>query len=174
MSLGDRLEESAAALKAKGGKVSVVPTDVTRKAEVDALAQAALDNHGRLDIWANVAAILRHNLVLDTSEEELDAVLAVNLKGVYFGCQAAGRAMVAGGGGSIINIASQGHGSSGAEHLGLRLDQGGGRHADPDRGRRARTDGCSGQRGGARLHPNTHDRLPLEQSGWDGRPATPA
>src|SRR3954470_3863182 len=64
--LGDRLEESAAALKAKGGKVSVVPTDVARKAEVDALAQAALDNHGRLDIWANVAAILRHNLVLDT------------------------------------------------------------------------------------------------------------
>src|ERR1700710_916978 len=106
--LGDRLEESAAALKAKGGKVSVLPTDVTRKAEVDALAQAALDNHGRLDIWANVAAILRHNLILDTSEEELDAVLAVNLKGVYFGCQAAGRAMVAGGGGSIINIASQG------------------------------------------------------------------
>jgi 3-oxoacyl-[acyl-carrier protein] reductase len=85
----------------------VVATDVTRKAEVDALARAALDNHGRLDVWANVAAILRHNLVLDTTEEELDAVLAVNLKGVYFGCQAAGRAMVDGGGGSIINIASQ-------------------------------------------------------------------
>ena len=106
--VGDRLDESAAALEAKGAKVSVVPTDVTRKAEVDALARAALDNHGRLDVWANVAAILRHNLVLDTTEEELDAVLAVNLKGVYFGCQAAGRAMVDGGGGSIINIASQG------------------------------------------------------------------
>jgi 3-oxoacyl-[acyl-carrier protein] reductase len=105
---GDRLDESAAALEAKGAKVSVVPTDVTSKAEVDALARAALDNHGRLDVWANVAAILRHNLVLDTTEEELDAVLAVNLKGVYFGCQAAGRAMVDGGGGSIINIASQG------------------------------------------------------------------
>jgi 3-oxoacyl-[acyl-carrier protein] reductase len=106
--LGDRLDETAASLEAKGTKITVVPTDVTRKAEVDALAQAALDVHGRLDIWANVAAILRHNLVLDTSEEELDAVIAVNLKGVYFGCQAAGRAMVAGGGGSIINIASQG------------------------------------------------------------------
>jgi 3-oxoacyl-[acyl-carrier protein] reductase len=106
--VGDRLDESAAALEAKGAKVSVVPTDVTSKAEVDALARAALDNHGRLDVWANVAAILRHNLVLDTTEEELDAVLAVNLKGVYFGCQAAGRAMVDGGGGSIINIASQG------------------------------------------------------------------
>ncbi|HEY2302599.1 MAG TPA: glucose 1-dehydrogenase [Acidimicrobiales bacterium] len=106
--VGDRLDESAAALEAKGTKVSVVATDVTRKAEVDALARAALDNHGRLDVWANVAAILRHNLVLDTTEEELDAVLAVNLKGVYFGCQAAGRAMVDGGGGSIINIASQG------------------------------------------------------------------
>jgi 3-oxoacyl-[acyl-carrier protein] reductase len=106
--LGDRLDETAAALEAKGAKVSVVPTDVSKKSEVDALAQAALDNYGRLDVWANVAAILRHNLVLDTSEDELDAVLAVNLKGVYFGCQAGGRAMVAGGGGSIINIASQG------------------------------------------------------------------
>src|SRR5882762_3556861 len=64
--LGDRLDETAAALEAKGTKVSVVPTDVTKKSEVDALAQAALDNYGRLDVWANVAAILRHNLVLDT------------------------------------------------------------------------------------------------------------
>jgi 3-oxoacyl-[acyl-carrier protein] reductase len=106
--LGDRLDETAAALESKGTKVSVVPTDVTRKGEVDALAQATLGDHGRLDVWANVAAILRHNLILDTSEEELDAVIAVNLKGVYFGCQAAGRAMVAGGGGSIINLVSQG------------------------------------------------------------------
>lgn len=106
--LGDRLAETAAQLEAMGADLSVVPTDVTRRAEVEALAQAALDRHGRLDVWANVAAILRHNLVLDTPEEELDAIIAVNLKGVYFGCQAAGRAMLAGGGGSIINIASQG------------------------------------------------------------------
>ena len=63
---------------------------------------------GRIDVWANVAAILRNTPFLDTPEAELDQVLAVNLKGTYFGCQAAGRAMVAAGRGSIINIASQG------------------------------------------------------------------
>jgi 3-oxoacyl-[acyl-carrier protein] reductase len=106
--LGDRLDETTAALEAKGAKVATVPTDVSRKAAVDALAQAALDQHGRIDVWANVAAILRHNLILDVPEDELDAIIAVNLKGVFFGCQAAGRAMVAAGQGSIINIASQG------------------------------------------------------------------
>ncbi len=106
--LGDRLDETAAALKDTGATVSVVPTDMSRKAEVDALAEAALAHHGRLDVWANVAAILRHNLILDVPEDELDAIISVNLKGVFFGCQAAGRAMVAAGRGSIINIASQG------------------------------------------------------------------
>jgi 3-oxoacyl-[acyl-carrier protein] reductase len=106
--LGDRLDETAAALERMGAKVTVVPTDMSRKAEVDALADAALANHGRLDVWGNVAAILRHNQILDVGEEELDALIAVNLKGVFFGCQAAGRAMVAAGRGSIVNIASQG------------------------------------------------------------------
>ncbi len=57
---------------------------------------------------ANVAGIIRNNLVVDTPEEELDAVIAVNLKGVYFGCAAAARAMVERGRGSIINVASAG------------------------------------------------------------------
>ncbi len=106
--LGDRLDETAAALEAKGAKVTVVPTDMSRKADVDALAEAALADHGRIDVWGNVAAILRHNLILDVPEDELDAIIGVNLKGVFFGCQAAGRVMVAAGQGSIVNIASQG------------------------------------------------------------------
>ena len=54
----------------------------------------------------NNAAIIVDGLVLDTSEEDLDRVLAVNFKGVFFGCQAAGRVMVEQGSGSIINLAS--------------------------------------------------------------------
>ena len=50
--------------------------------------------------------IVVDNLVLDTTEEELDRVHAVNFKGVFFGCQAAGRVMVGQRSGSIINIAS--------------------------------------------------------------------
>jgi 3-oxoacyl-[acyl-carrier protein] reductase len=54
----------------------------------------------------NNAAVIADGLVLDTSEEELDRVHAVNFKGVFFGCQAAGRVMVGQESGSIINLAS--------------------------------------------------------------------
>ena len=52
----------------------------------------------------NNAGIVVDGLVLDTTEEELDRVHAVNFKGVFFGCQAAGRVMVGQRSGSIINL----------------------------------------------------------------------
>jgi 3-oxoacyl-[acyl-carrier protein] reductase len=55
----------------------------------------------------NNAGIIVNNRVVDTPEEELDRVLAVNLKGAFFGCQAAVRAMLPHRRGSIVNIASQ-------------------------------------------------------------------
>jgi 3-oxoacyl-[acyl-carrier protein] reductase len=86
----------------------VVPTDVTQRGAVDDLARAALEANGRLDVWANVAGIIRYSAVVDTDEAELDAVLAVNLKGVFFGCAAAGRVMQAAERGAIVNVASAG------------------------------------------------------------------
>ena len=55
---------------------------------------------------ANLAGVIHDANVVDTSEEALDRILAVNLKGIWFGCQAAARAMAASGGGSIVNMAS--------------------------------------------------------------------
>ena len=55
-------------------------------------------------MWANVAGIIRYSAVVDTDEAELDAVLAVNLKGVFFGCAAAGRVMQDAGRGAIVNV----------------------------------------------------------------------
>jgi 3-oxoacyl-[acyl-carrier protein] reductase len=104
----DGLEQTAEAVRALGRTATVLPTDVSVKAEVDALAATALERHGRIDVWANVAAIIRYSAIVDTTEDVLDAVLAVNLKGVYWGCAAAARAMVAAGRGSIINVASAG------------------------------------------------------------------
>ena len=103
-----RLDETAELVTAAGGQALVVPTNVVRKAEVEELARVAVERFGRLDVWANVAAILRRTPFLDTPESELDEVIGVNLKGVYFGCQAAGRQMAGAGRGSIINLASQG------------------------------------------------------------------
>jgi 3-oxoacyl-[acyl-carrier protein] reductase len=86
------------------GTSLVVPTDVSRQADVDELVDRALGRFGRFDVMANVAGIIVNNRIVDTTEEELDRVLAVNLKGVFFGCRAALVAMTDGG--SIINMAS--------------------------------------------------------------------
>jgi 3-oxoacyl-[acyl-carrier protein] reductase len=66
----------------------------------------AVDRHGRVDVMANVAGIMHRSTVLETSVEDIERVLAVNLKGVFFGCQAAARVMVEQGSGSIVNMAS--------------------------------------------------------------------
>lgn len=85
-------------------------TDVSDREQVDALIGRTLAEHRRLDAMVNVAGIIRTGDLVDLTEDELDLVLAVNLKGVLFGTQAAIRAMrgnVAGSsGGSIVNVAS--------------------------------------------------------------------
>jgi NAD(P)-dependent dehydrogenase (short-subunit alcohol dehydrogenase family) len=81
-------------------------TDVSREAEVEALVADAVQRFGRLDAMFNNAAIQVEEELAETTEEQLDRVLAVNLKGPFFGCKHAVRAMRGSGGGSIINIAS--------------------------------------------------------------------
>ena len=98
--------ETAALITSTGAAASPARVDVTRKAEVDALVAATVAEHGRLDVMVNNAAIIVDGLILDTIEEDLDRVHAVNFKGVFFGCQAAGRVMVEQRSGSIINMAS--------------------------------------------------------------------
>ncbi|HEY5698007.1 MAG TPA: SDR family NAD(P)-dependent oxidoreductase [Acidimicrobiales bacterium] len=89
-----------------GGQADSVSLDVTDAEEVEAVVQGAVERHGRLDVMANVAGIIHTSTVLETQESDLDRLLAVNLKGVFFGCQSAGRVMVAQGSGSIVNMAS--------------------------------------------------------------------
>ncbi|MET0159250.1 MAG: SDR family NAD(P)-dependent oxidoreductase [Acidimicrobiales bacterium] len=89
-----------------GGQADSVSLDVTDAAEVEAVVLGAVERHGRLDVMANVAGIIHTSTVLETQESDLDRILAVNLKGVFFGCQSAGRVMVAQGSGSIVNMAS--------------------------------------------------------------------
>lgn len=88
-------------------RILAVPTDVTERAQVDALVAAAVARFGRLDIMLNNAGIARSQPFLEIAESDFDDVLGVNLKGAFFGAQAAGRQMVAqGGGGVIINMSS--------------------------------------------------------------------
>src|SRR3954454_24796388 len=84
----------------------VTACDVSNKAAVDALVDGVVAEHGRLDAIANVAGIIKDGGVVGLSEEDLDRIMAVNLKGVLFGCQAAVRHLPAGG--AIVNMASAG------------------------------------------------------------------
>jgi 3-oxoacyl-[acyl-carrier protein] reductase len=99
-------EGAATTAKSIGGDASAVALDVTSASNVEAAVRDAAARHGRLDIMGNIAGIILQSLVVDTTEEDLDRLFAVNLKGVLFGCQSAARIMSEQGSGSIINMAS--------------------------------------------------------------------
>ena len=80
--------------------------DVSREGDVEALVADAVARFGSLAIMVNNAAIQIEEELAETTEEQLDQILAVNLKGVFFGCKHAVRAMRDSGGGAIVNIAS--------------------------------------------------------------------
>lgn len=109
--LGDRdearLEAAARGARAAGSEVEALPTDVTRAADVDALVARAAAAGGP-DLLVNLAAVIFDATVADTEEADLDALLAVNVKGTYLCCRAAARAMGERGGGGIVNMASSG------------------------------------------------------------------
>ena len=94
------------AILADGGSAMGAEVDVSSRAAVDALVRDAVADLGRLDVMANIAGIIHEGPVVDTEEADLDRVLATNLKGVFFGCQAAARVMLEQGSGSIVNMAS--------------------------------------------------------------------
>jgi len=99
-------DDTASLITAAGGAAVGRTLDVTRAADVEAVVAEVVADHGHLDVMVNNAAIINDTTVLDTTEADLDRIMAVNFKGVFFGCQAAGRAMVTQRSGSIINLAS--------------------------------------------------------------------
>ena len=103
---GDAAADTSTAIVSAGGSAAAAAVDVARRADLAAVVSATASEHGRLDIMANIAGIIHDGPVLDLTEADLDRVLAVNLKGVLFGCQEAGAVMRRQGAGSIVNMAS--------------------------------------------------------------------
>lgn len=102
------LAETAALAAAAGAEVLSRKVDVASRTEIDALAGGGAARWGRIDVWVNVAGVILRKPILEAEEEDLDRLIAVNLKSAYWGCAAAGRVMQAAGGGSIVNISSGG------------------------------------------------------------------
>ena len=99
-------EATAKELIADGGKAVVQRVDVTKRADVDALVDRAQSEFGRVDIMGNIAGVPHNKMVADCTDEEFERILAINLKSVFYGCQAAIRHMVPQGSGNIVNISS--------------------------------------------------------------------
>jgi glucose 1-dehydrogenase len=100
----DEVERQVASL---GDRSIGVEADVSKVADLERLIAAAVETFGRLDIMVNNAGIETRTSVLDTSEEQYEKVLDINLKSAFFGTQLAAKQMIKqGSGGRIINITS--------------------------------------------------------------------
>jgi len=103
----DGLAATADSIRGSGGECRVQACNVADRAAVQALAALAGDIYGGLDIWVSAAGTLVRRLIHEASNEDIDRLSDVNLKGVYWGCVAARQAMEKTGG-SIVNISSTG------------------------------------------------------------------
>ncbi len=103
---GGAAGETATGILGQGGKAEHAQLDVSVRGAAATLVGHITARHGGLHVMCNIAGIMIDSSIIDVDPDEFDRILSVNLKGVLYGCQAAGRAMVAQGGGSIINMAS--------------------------------------------------------------------
>jgi 3-oxoacyl-[acyl-carrier protein] reductase len=109
-------DRTAAALREAGGEGETLGADVSHTAGAEALAQAAVDRWGRIDVLVNIAALFTgivRKPFYELTEEEWDAVMGVNLRGMWLCCKAVFPTMRAqaatsdpGVGGRIVNMAS--------------------------------------------------------------------
>ncbi len=102
------LEAVAGEIRAAGAKALVVPGDVARRADVERMVGETVRAFGRLDILINNAGINRDAMAAKMTEEQWDAVLAVNLKGTFLCAQAALPGMRERGWGRVVNTSSVG------------------------------------------------------------------
>jgi NAD(P)-dependent dehydrogenase (short-subunit alcohol dehydrogenase family) len=91
-----------------GGGVLPVHCDVTKEADVEAMVAAAVEKFGRVDAVLNVAGIADGCMLGDVTKDLYDRIMDVDLRGVMLGMKHGIRAMLKGGGGSIVNWSSVG------------------------------------------------------------------
>lgn len=93
-------------IQASGGQASVFTVDLTKRPEVNRLADGVLAEFGQLDILVNNAGWDRLGFFLDTEEETWDKILNLNFRALLYTCKAVLPSMVTRGGGKLVNIAS--------------------------------------------------------------------
>jgi short-subunit dehydrogenase len=103
---GDVLEEVADKVRAAGGTALVVPTDISKPEQVQRLAEAALKQYGRVDVWVNDVGVGGIGRFWEIPLDDYSRMIDVNLKGIVYGSQAAVKIFQAQGRGTLINLGS--------------------------------------------------------------------
>ncbi|MGA7124379.1 MAG: SDR family oxidoreductase [Polyangiaceae bacterium] len=101
-----RKEELDAVARGIGEQAFAVVTDVTKRGDVERLANAAIEHFGRIDVWVNNAGRGISRSVAELTDEDLDAMWTVNMKSVVYGIQAVLPHFKAKNAGHIVNISS--------------------------------------------------------------------
>lgn len=99
-------QETKDMIEAKDGNALIIQADVSNSAAVDAMIKQTLDTFGHIDILVNNAGITRDNLLMRMKEEDWDAVINTNLKGIFTCTKAVSRIMMKQKSGKIINMTS--------------------------------------------------------------------
>ena len=99
-------QETVQAVTDAGGQATLVQGDVSKRDDAERLIEAAVTEHGRIDVLVNNAGITRDQLLMRMTDDDWDAVLDTNLKGAFYTTRAALRPMLRKRSGRIINIAS--------------------------------------------------------------------
>ena len=102
----DVAEKTAAEFRANGHEAFAVAANVAKFEDAEAAVKAVVEKYGKLDILVNCAGITRDTLMLKMTEQDWDAGIAVNLKGVFNMTKAAIRPMMKARFGRIVNISS--------------------------------------------------------------------
>ena len=102
----DGAGETAKLVEQAGGEAFALHSDVSRRADNEAMVDAAIERWGRLDVLYNNAAVQMSGRLLECTEDEWDLTMATNLDAIFWACRAAIPRMLESGGGSIINTAS--------------------------------------------------------------------
>src|SRR5919201_1747753 len=100
----EEAEKVAAEVASGGGKAWAYRTDVAERDQVEAMASAVIERHGRIDILCNIAGVAPPAPFLEVKDDDWRLTLDVNLKGVFLCSQVVARSMVKQGGGAIVNM----------------------------------------------------------------------
>lgn len=102
----DRLQSLVAELEQAGGKALAVQTDVTDKAQVQALVDAAISTFGQVDVMVNNAGLMQQSMLESLKVDEWDNMIDINIKGTLYGIAAVLPHMKARKSGHVINVSS--------------------------------------------------------------------